>query len=202
MAAIWLYLVFRTFDIYRHGRSIWNLSTELPKHRNMAEAQETKATTAQTKNATKKNPQPPKIVIGWSEYLDFPDWHIEGLLAKVDTGARTSALHVEDLEVVGGNLVQFNVITGRKHADSDVRVIAPILKWARVRSSTGHYTERCFVRTTVRIGSVTKDIELSLVSRERMIYRMLLGRKALERDFLVDVARRRILGKKPRRGSP
>lgn len=149
------------------------------------------------KNSPKLRPEN-KIIIGWSEYLDFPDWHIEGLLAKVDTGARTSALHVEDLEVVGGNMVQFNVITSRKKPDSAVRVIAPILKWARVRSSTGQYNERCFVRSTIQIGHITKEIELSLVSREKMIYRMLLGRKALERDFLVDVSRRRMLGKRPR----
>ncbi len=153
--------------------------------------------TAPKRNQNTNNQQrDKKIVIGWAEFVDFPTWHIDNLLAKVDTGALTSALHVEDLEVVGGNLVQFNVITSRKHAHRAVRVIAPIIKWARVRSSTGHYTERCFVRTNILIGTVEKEIELSLVSREKMQYRMLLGRKALEKDFLVDVSRRRVFSRK------
>ena len=65
-----------------------------------------------------------------------------------------------------------------------------------MRSSTGHYTVRCFVKTRIRLGPVEKEIELSLVSRERMLYRMLLGRRALARDFLVDVSRRRVLGER------
>jgi hypothetical protein len=58
-----------------------------------------------------------------------------------------------------------------------------------VRSSSGHFTERCFVKTRIRIGPVEKRIEISLVSREKMIYRMLIGREALDRDFLVDASR-------------
>jgi hypothetical protein len=135
-----------------------------------------------------------KVIVGWSEYVDFPQWDIAGLHAKVDTGARTSALHVEDLIVHNDGTVCFHVIMSRRYSHKRVRVCAPVLKWARVRSSTGHYTMRCFIKTRVRIGPVEKDIELSLVSRERMVYRMLLGRKALEKDFLVDVSRRRALG--------
>ncbi|MCC5874957.1 MAG: ATP-dependent zinc protease, partial [Candidatus Sumerlaeia bacterium] len=61
------------------------------------------------------------------------------------------------------------------------------------RSSSGEITERPFVRTRVQIGPVVKVVEVSLVSREKMLFRMLLGRKALEKDFLVDVGRRRVL---------
>ena len=132
-----------------------------------------------------------KAVIGWSVDVGFPDWDIPPVRAKVDTGARTSALHVEDLVRLPHGRVSFDVIVGRKPPYKRVSVCAHVVKWGRVRSSTGHYTTRCFVRTRVRIGPIGKEIEVSLVSRERMLYRMLLGRKALEKDFLIDVSRRR-----------
>ena len=141
-----------------------------------------------------------KITIGWSEYIEFPDWDIHALKAKVDTGARTSALHVEDLRLLSPTWVEFYVVlatTGPRHRR---RVHAEVVKWAKVRSSNGDYKRRCFVKTHVKIGTTLKEIEISLVSREKMMFRMLLGRKALERDFVVDVSKRSLLGKpKPRK---
>lgn len=139
-----------------------------------------------------------KTVIGWTEAVDFVDWGIAGLRAKVDTGARSSALHVEDLELLAGDRVRFHVILSRVNSRRRVEVVAPITKWAKVRSSNGAYHRRCFVKTKVRIGHVEKVIEVSLVSREKMVFRMLLGRKALEHDFLVDVSKRSELGAKPK----
>ncbi len=138
-------------------------------------------------------------IIGWTEYVDFPDWGIKGLKAKVDTGARTSALHVDDLQDLGDGHVRFTVVTKRNNPSGDLGVIAPILKWAKVRSSTGIYRKRCFVTARVIIGPIVKNIELSLVSREKMLFRMLLGRKAIERDFLVDVSKRSVITAKPRK---
>jgi hypothetical protein len=136
-----------------------------------------------------------KTVIGWSEYVDFPDWHILGLKTKVDTGARTSALHVEDLTEVEPGVVSFYVVLSRKNSERRRHVQAPVVKWAKVRSSTGVYKKRCFVKTRVRIGEVEKQIEISLVSREKMLFRMLLGRQALRRHFVVDVSKRTVLGR-------
>ena len=139
-----------------------------------------------------------KTIIGWVEYADFPEWGISGVKAKVDTGARTSALHVENLEAIDHNHVAFDVVTGQRQRRHH-HVRARVLKWARVRSSNGHYTERCFVRARIRVGELEKDIEISLVSREEMQFRMLIGRKALERDFLVDVSRRTAISKRPKK---
>ncbi len=139
-----------------------------------------------------------KVIIGWSEAVDFPRWGIDGVKAKVDTGARTSALHVENLEAIDGDHVAFDVVTGRTKRRHH-RVVAEVLKWARVRSSNGHYMERCFICTRVRIGALEKDIELSLVSREKMQFRMLLGREALKHDFLVDVGHRTVATRKKRK---
>lgn len=137
--------------------------------------------------------------IGWAEYIDYPEWGIDGVKAKVDTGARSSALHVEDLEELDAHHVAFDVIYSRTAPHKRKRVTAKVVKWAPVRSSTGHYQRRCFVRTTIKIGDCEREIELSLVSREKMLFRMLLGRKALEGRFVVDVSRRNLLSKSPRR---
>ena len=135
-----------------------------------------------------------RTLIGWSEYIDLPDWGIKDLKAKVDTGARTSALHVEDLVVRPDGHVEFHVILDRK-VRRRRHVRAPIVKWAKVRSSTGVYRTRCFVAARMRLGDIDKVIELSLVSREKMLFRMLIGRKALEHDFLIDVGKRSVHGK-------
>lgn len=129
-----------------------------------------------------------KTVIGWSEHVSFPEWGIQQVHAKIDTGARTSALHVEEIKFLPNGYIEFVVVVGADHPRQNVKVIAKLLKTARVRSSTGVFTKRCFVKTKVVIGPIEKTIEISLVSREKMMFRMLLGRKALEKDFLVDVS--------------
>lgn len=141
-------------------------------------------------------------VIGWSEYIELPDWGVSALKAKTDTGARTSALHVENLEELPDGTLRFEVMHGTRRRPQTTTVVARPSKWGRVRSSNGHYTHRYFVRTTLRVGPVEREIEISLVSRERMLFRMLLGRKALERVFLVDPGRRAVLSERPRRKKP
>jgi hypothetical protein len=77
--------------------------------------------------------------------------------------------------------------------DRRVRVTTRVVRRGRVRSSTGHYETRIFVTAPVRIGPVERDVEVSLVDRERMIFRMLLGRTALEGRFLIDPSHRHLL---------
>jgi hypothetical protein len=143
--------------------------------------------------ARKRTPAKTKQTIGWAERIACPEWGIEALEAKVDTGAASSALHVEDLRFFKNGRCEFRIVVDLAQPDNSVVVRAPVLKRARVRSSNGEYTRRCFVLARVQIGPVLKEIELSLVSREKMLFRMLLGRKALEHDFVVDVSRRHIL---------
>ena len=140
-----------------------------------------------------------KILVGWNENIDLPDWGIRRLGAKIDTGARSSALHVEDLEVLPRGRVRFRVVVHRVQRDRHVRVVARISRRARVRSSNGEFETRFFVKTTMRLGDVEKEIEMSLVDRGKMIHRMLLGRTALSGDFIVDVSRRHLLDPSARR---
>lgn len=140
-----------------------------------------------------------KILIGWNESVDLPDWGIKRLGAKIDTGARSSALHVEDLVPLTRSRVRFRVVIHREHRDRHVPVVARVSRRARVRSSNGEFETRYFVKTTMRLGAVEKEIEMSLVDRGKMVHRMLIGRTALTGDFLVDVSRRHLLDRPLRR---
>ena len=139
------------------------------------------------------------IVIGWTEYVDLPDWGVRRLRAKVDTGARSSALHVENIRELPRGLVRFDVVLHREHRDRRVSVRAQVKRRSRVRSSNGEIHQRLFVETTLRLGGIEKPIEVGLVDRAKMIHRMLLGRAALAGPFLVDVDHRMLQTRRRRR---
>lgn len=136
------------------------------------------------------------LVVGFAELVDLPEWGISGLRGKIDTGARTSALHVENIQEIGHGRVRFDVRLHRQNTDRTVHVEARILRRGRVRPSSGASQTRLFVTTTLRIGPLERPIELSLVDRDRMIYRMLVGRTALGHAVLVDPGRRYVLTRK------
>jgi hypothetical protein len=139
-----------------------------------------------------------RLVAGWNEYVDLPAWGVTGLRAKMDSGARTSALHVENIEERPGGRVRFDVILDRRRRHRLVHVETRILRRGRVRSSSGHYTMRIFVATTLRLGRLEREVEVSLVDREKLIFRMLLGRSALD-GVMIDVAHRCLLSQRPLR---
>jgi hypothetical protein len=145
------------------------------------------------------DPSKEKTLIGWKEHVALPDWGITRLRAKIDTGARTSALHVEALERLPGDQVRFRVVLDRKRSHRRVTVTAPIARIGRVLSSSGHYTTRVFVETTLRIGKTEGAIELNLVDRQQLSFRMLLGRTALADHFLIDAHRAYVLKQAARR---
>lgn len=136
-----------------------------------------------------------KAIVGWREYVSLPDWGIKDLRAKIDTGARTSAIHVESLDELGGDRIRFDVVLSRVVRHKRVTVEADTVRRSHVRSSNGELKERYFVRTTMRIGAVEKEIEVSLVNRDNMNVRMLVGRSALDEDFIVDPALVNVQGK-------
>jgi len=123
---------------------------------------------------------------------------LRDIRAKVDTGAKSSSLHVENIEELPGNKVQFEVVLSRKDSDKRKRVCADISRHTRVKSTSGEYAKRYFVKTRIKIGEIEKEIELNITNRGAMIHRMLLGRTSLEGTFLVDVSKKELLkvGKK------
>jgi hypothetical protein len=133
------------------------------------------------------------LVIGVTEYIDIPEWRIARLRAKIDTGARSSALHVENIRELGSGRVRFDVRLSRTHSDRRVTVETRVVRRGQVRPSSGELETRIFVAVRVRIGPIEREIELSLVDRGRMIFRMLIGRRALAQAFLIDPSRRYVL---------
>ncbi len=134
------------------------------------------------------------LIVGWTEYVALPEWGIRAVRAKMDTGARSSALHVDEIEQLGRGRVAFDVVLDRKKRSRRKRVTARVRRRSRVRSSNGEYETRWFVSTTMRLGPLEREVEFSLVDRSKMIHRVLLGRTALGRVY-VDVAHRNLLGK-------
>lgn len=104
---------------------------------------------------------------------------------------------MENLREIRRGQVRFDVRLHRERSDRRVTIQAPISRRARVRSSTGETTTRVFVSVAVRIGPVERIIDMGLVDRGKMIYRMLLGRSALGEDFLVDPCARYLLTSRP-----
>ena len=144
------------------------------------------------------------MTIGWREWAELPQWGIR-LKAKADTGARSSAIDCAEITELPGDRVRFTVRLDRK--DKKLVILEEdIVARKKVRSSTGPPTSRIFVETQLRLAGVEKRVVVSLVSRKRMINRLLLGREALARDFIVDPAvdhwatPRKLLRKQPAAG--
>jgi len=138
----------------------------------------------------------PRTLIGWNEYVNLPDWGVKRMRAKIDTGARSSALHVENIRALPRDRIKFDVVVHRNKRDRHISVIAKVARRSRVKSSNGQFEQRYFVTTLLQMGAIEKEIEFSLVDRGEMIHRMLLGRSALAGDFIVDVSRRHVLNPK------
>lgn len=123
-----------------------------------------------------------KQIIGWKEWLSLPELNIPAIKAKIDTGARTSALHTFKLERLsknGKDMVQFHIHPLQKRTDIAVICESEIIDMRIVKDSGGHQEERIFIQTPVLFSDKKWDIEISLTSRENMLFRTLLGRTAL-----------------------
>jgi len=139
-----------------------------------------------------------KIHLGWREWVALPDLNIDRIKAKVDTGARTSALHAFEVKPVKRNgelWVEFAVHPSQKN-DAVTLGASPVLDQRVVRDSGGHEEERFVIQTTLAIGSDRQPIEMTLTARDSMGFRMLLGRTAMNGRYLVDPGRSYLLGKR------
>jgi ribosomal protein S6--L-glutamate ligase len=138
------------------------------------------------------------FLIGRREWCALPAFDLPYLKAKVDTGARTSALHATDITPFmrdGHEWVRFAVHPLRKSPEVVRWCEARVLRKKRVRSSNARTEERYMIATRLILGDRQADIELSLTCRRAMIYRMLLGRQALIAcGAVVDPAQRVVLG--------
>ncbi len=146
-----------------------------------------------------------KIVLGWREWLGFPELGIRQIKAKVDTGARTSCLHaffVEPLERDGDAWVRFGIHPRQGDTSEEIVCEARVKDQSSVRDSGGHEELRYVIETTVSINGREHLVEVTLTDRDSMKFRALLGRTAIRGRYLVDSGRSYLQGKRKRRRQP
>lgn len=130
-----------------------------------------------------------KMTVGWQEWLSLPELGIDKLKVKVDTGAKTSALHtfsIEPFDKSGIPWVRFGIHPVQDNVTIEQFCECKIFDQREVKDSGGHTEQRYVIKTTMIMGSYEKEIQLTLTSRDTMKFRMLLGREAMRGAMLVD----------------
>ena len=130
-----------------------------------------------------------KQIIGRLESITLPELGIDGLEVRVDTGAKTSSLHVDNIKksiANGIHQVTFDIHPDAHNVDRIVTCTAPISDMRKVKSSNGTSEQRYVIETTIVRGGESWAIEITLTDRSDMSYLMLFGREAIGTRFLVD----------------
>ena len=139
-----------------------------------------------------KKKKPAKIVramIGWREWAGLPDFDIGQINAKIDTGAKSSAIHafrIREMMFDGREYAEFYLHPVQRRKRPEILCSAPIVDRRVIRSSNGQEEERYVVATRLRLGGRLWKIDLTLTNRDAMGFRLLIGRDALRRKFLID----------------
>ncbi len=148
---------------------------------------------------TKSNISPcEQIKLGWREWVALPDLGMPAIKAKVDTGAKTSALHAFTAERFHRNrkdFIRFAMHPLQNNHRIVVNCEAALLDEREVTDSGGHREMRHVIETTLQLGQFSSQIQMTLTNRDRMRFRMLLGRRAMENQILVDPSASYLAGK-------
>ena len=134
-------------------------------------------------------------MLGWREWVSLPELGIARIKAKVDTGARTSAIHAFSLERISAKRVRFAVHPIQKSTQT-VWCEAQVLEDRWVSDSGGNRELRPVILTPMRLGDVSAEIEVTLTTRSTMLFRMLLGRTAINGHYTVNPAASFLMGKR------
>ncbi|WP_455207358.1 ATP-dependent zinc protease family protein [Kaarinaea lacus] len=142
-----------------------------------------------------------KIIVGWREWVTLPELAIPHIKAKVDTGARTSALHAYYIRPYRKK-TEHRIKFGLHPYQNDTRIAvdcdAQVIDYRTVTDSGGHREKRYVISTHLEIAGEVWEIEMTLTNRENMKFRMLLGRTAMNKRVIVDPGRSYLLGKLPK----
>ena len=139
------------------------------------------------------------LTFGWREWVTLPELGLPAIKAKVDTGARTSALHAFELRPFVENDIQrieFRIHPLQRDEQTVAICVADVVDKRTVTDSGGHQEKRWVIQTTLVIGPHSWPIEITLTARDNMKFRMLLGRNALKNRALVDSSTSYLVGKK------
>ena len=136
------------------------------------------------------------ILLGWREWVELPALDIGPLQAKVDTGAKTSALHATHLEFSTDGDSDWVTFTfeDAPHDQSPKRHTARVVEFRNVTNSGGQMELRPVIQTAIQIGDTALDIELTLTERSNMAYAMLIGRTTMQHQFIVNPSESFLLG--------
>lgn len=129
------------------------------------------------------------LILGWKEWCTLPELGLPAIKVKVDTGAKTSALHTFRIEPFienGREFVRFWVHPLQRNETLVRECVAPLKDQRMVRDSGGHKEQRYVIETSIQIGDKLRQIEVSLTNRDTMLFRMLLGRRAMQEDTVVN----------------
>jgi hypothetical protein len=129
--------------------------------------------------------------MGWREWVALPELNLPAIKAKIDTGARTSALHAFRVKRIKRNhhdCVQFSLHPIQRNRDIILDCEAPLLDERAVCNSGGHWEKRYVIQSHLAVGKIKLPIEITLTDRDNMRFRMLLGRQALQqyKNLLID----------------
>ena len=139
----------------------------------------------------------PKLTIGWREWVSFPDFGIDKIKAKIDTGARSSSLHawkIRPFQKDGVDWVRFELHPLQRTNKITCQCEARVIEQRKIKSSSGHETLRYIISSKVVMGNISWPIELALGNRDAMGFRLLLGRTAVRNRFLVDAGHSYLAG--------
>ena len=140
-----------------------------------------------------------KKIIGWREWVRLPDLFAGRIKAKIDTGARTSALHafkITPFSKDGAGYVRFTVHPLQRLRKPEVTCVALVIDHRGITDSGGRVEQRYVVRTMLKLCKSRWPVELTLTNRDQMGFRLLIGRQALRRRYLVDPGRSFVVRKK------
>lgn len=129
------------------------------------------------------------LMLGWREWVALPVLNIESIKAKIDTGARSSALHafiIDPYRRGGEDWVMFAIHPLQKNSDVIIECHAIVKDRRLVSDSGGHKQRRYVIETQLMVGNSIINAEMTLTNRDSMRFRMLLGRTAMDRRFIID----------------
>lgn len=178
-----------------------NLTHQSSNHKRSKKSKKTSKITTLKKNKMKHKKTKEitsKIIVGWQEWCSLPKLHVPAIKVKIDTGAKTSALHAWDIHPFhrhGELFVHFILHPIQRNIRITQICSAKVIDERIIMNSGGQKEKRYIINTPIVLGDTTWNIEVSLTNRDALSFRMILGRDALKNYLIIDTAKKLCHGK-------